>query len=112
MRTTRRKFLRHMSLLTAAAAAPRGYAQHDMHNPVQRGASLLDTNALARYVDKLPIPAVMPKSGLRPSPAHPGLHIPYYRVPMQQFSAPQPAEELLDFVLTANVDSCFCRFCV
>jgi hypothetical protein len=29
-------------------------------------------------------------------------------LPMQQFSAPQPPlEELLDFVLTANVDSCF-----
>jgi hypothetical protein len=29
---------------------------------------------------------------------------------MQQFSAPQPDEELPDFVLTANVDSCFCKF--
>jgi hypothetical protein len=33
--------------------------------------------------------------------------------PMQQLSEPQPAAgELLDFVLTAKVDSCFCRFCV
>ena len=87
MSTTRRKFLRHMSLLTAAAAAPGVYAQHDMHTPVQRGVSLLDTNALARYVDKLPIPAVVPRSGLRLSPAHPGLHVPYYRVPMRQFAA-------------------------
>jgi spore coat protein A, manganese oxidase len=76
-----------MSLLTAAAAAPRGYAHQDMHTPVQRGVSLLDTNALARYVDKLPIPATAPKSGLRPSPAHPELHVPYYRVPMRQFAA-------------------------
>jgi spore coat protein A len=89
MHVTRRKFLRHVSLLTAAAtaAARRGYAAHDMHVVQQREVALLDTNALARYVDRLPIPAIMQKSGLRPSPHGPATHIPYYRVPMRQFKA-------------------------
>ena len=89
MPITRRKFLRHVSLLTAAAtaAARRGYAAHDMHAVQQREVALLDTNALARYVDPLPIPAIMQKSGLQPSPHDPATHIPYYRVPMRQFKA-------------------------
>jgi spore coat protein A len=87
MRTSRRKFLRQMSLLTAIAAARSGYAKHDMHTALQRGVPLVDTNALARYVDPLPVPAVIQKSGLRRSPTHAASHIPYYRVPMRQFEA-------------------------
>jgi spore coat protein A len=87
MKTSRRKFLRHMSLLTTAAAVRTGYADHDMHTAGQPAVALLDTNALARYVDPLPIPAVMRMSGLRRSPIHPGSRIPYYRVPMRQFRA-------------------------
>ncbi|MDB6104455.1 MAG: Multicopper oxidase [Gammaproteobacteria bacterium] len=87
MKTSRRKFLRHMSLLTTAAAVRTGYADHDMHTAAQPGVALLDTNALARYVDPLPIPAVMRMSGLRRSPIHAASRIPYYRVPMRQFQA-------------------------
>jgi len=87
MKITRRRFLRHTSLLTAAAAVRRAYAEHAMHTAEQAGVALLDTNALARYVDPLPIPAVMKTSGLRRSPIDPGSHIPYYRVPMRQFQA-------------------------
>jgi spore coat protein A len=87
MKITRRKFLSRMSLLTTAAAAQRGYANHDMHAAPELGAPLLDTNALARYVSRLPIPTIGQKSGLRSSPLHPGSHIPYYRVPMRQFQA-------------------------
>lgn len=85
MKTTRRKFLRHMSLLTTAAAVRGAYADHDMRIAEQPGVALLDTNSLARYVDPLPIPAVMRMSGLRRSPIHPGSRVPYYRVPMRQF---------------------------
>ena len=87
MKITRRKFLRHTSLLTAAAAVRSGYAEHAMQTAEQPGVALLDTNALARYVDPLPIPAIMKISGLRRSPIHPGSHIPFYRVPMRQFQA-------------------------
>ena len=72
---------------TAATAATGSYANHDMHATAGPEVALLDTNALARYVDPLPIPAAMHKSGLRPSPIHSAGRIPYYRVPMRQFRA-------------------------
>ena len=69
MPVTRRKFLRHVSLLTAAAtaAARRGHAAREMHAVQQRKIALLDTNALVRYVDPLPIPGIMQKSGVQRS---------------------------------------------
>jgi spore coat protein A len=48
---------------------------------------LLETSTLARYVDALPIPAVMKPAGSRPSPANPPLQVPYYHVAMRQFQA-------------------------
>src|SRR6185369_17863804 len=85
----RRKFIRRVSLLTAVATAAvrRGYAAHDMHAVQPREVALLDTNALTRYVDPLPIPAIAQKAGVRPGPHHQSAHIPYYRVPMRQFNA-------------------------
>ena len=76
-----------MSYATAATAVASSYANHDMHAAGGPEVALLDTNALARYVDPLPIPAAMHKSGLRPSPIHSAGRIPYYRVPMRQFRA-------------------------
>jgi len=46
---------------------------------------LLDTNALARFVEPLPIPALAKPIGLRPSPDDAALQIPYYRIAMRQF---------------------------
>jgi spore coat protein A len=62
-------------------------AEHQMSTPEQPAGPLLDTNALARYVDPLPIPPRAKPSGLRPDPKHPTAHIPYYRVAMRQFQA-------------------------
>jgi spore coat protein A len=84
---TRRKFLRHVSLFGAAVATRNGLAGHDMHAPQGPSDDLFDTSALARYVDPLPVPAILRKSGMRASPVDPGVHIPYYRVPMRQFQA-------------------------
>jgi spore coat protein A len=53
----------------------------------QPAISLLDTNALARYVTPLPIPGILPKTGMRASPVHPTSRIPFYHVPMRQFRA-------------------------
>ena len=89
MKTTRRNFLQHMGLLSAAAAASASPLLHGHPAPVP-GAQpepLLDTNVLARYVDPLPIPAMVRPSGMRPSPVNPGTQIPYYRVAMRQFQA-------------------------
>ncbi len=42
--------------------------------------------ALKPFVDPLPIPPVLRPSGLRPSPEHPAVAIPYYRVAMREFA--------------------------
>jgi spore coat protein A len=44
----------------------------------------LHPDALARYVDPLPIPATLAPSGVRPDPTRPGVSIPYYRVAMRE----------------------------
>ena len=87
MKITRRRFLRHLSLLSGTVAVRNGYAGHAPHAAQKPDVALLDTNALARYVSPLAIPRLMQKSGLRSSPVHPASHIPYYRVPMRQFQA-------------------------
>jgi spore coat protein A len=47
--------------------------------------SLLDTNALERFVDPLPIPHTMKPAGARAIPDNPATKAPYYRVAMRQF---------------------------
>jgi spore coat protein A len=88
MRTSRRRFLEQMGWLTAMAAAQNaaGASMHSMA-PGKTPEALLDTNALAHFVDPLPIPQVLKPVGLRPSPADPATQVPYYRVAMRQFEA-------------------------
>jgi spore coat protein A len=85
MLTTRRGFLQQMTWFTAVAATRGVHAGH----ATAAGAPgpLLDTSALARYVDPLPIPALAKPAGVRPSPVDPALQVPYYRVAMRQFQA-------------------------
>ena len=82
MRTTRRRFLQQMSWLTAATAA---HGAHIMQPAA--AARLLDTRALAHFVDPLPIPALAKPAGLRPSPANPARQVPWYHIAMRQFQA-------------------------
>jgi spore coat protein A len=44
----------------------------------------LDPNSLAKFVDPLPIPAVISPSGVRPSPEDAKAQIPYYKVAMRE----------------------------
>jgi len=83
MRTTRRRFLQNMTWATAAVATHRVDSGHAASPGVS--APLLDTSALARFVDPLPIPALAKPAGLRPSPADPTAQIPYYRIFMRAF---------------------------
>jgi len=99
MKTTRRRFVQHLSMITAATAARGAYAAgqtaqtgHTMSSgvmspPAKPSEPLFDTSALARYVDPLPIPAFAKPSGLRPNPAYPAMNVPYYRIAMRQFQA-------------------------
>ncbi len=47
-------------------------------------AQPLHPDALARFVDPLPIPPVLEPDGMRPDPDSPGQSIAYYRVPMRE----------------------------
>ena len=91
MEITRRRFVQHLGLLTAASAAHGAYAAaqtgHKMSAPPPSTEPLLDTAALARFVDPLPIPVLARPSGLRTDPGNPASQIPYYRIAMQQFQA-------------------------
>jgi spore coat protein A len=91
METTRRRFVQHLSLVTAAAAAHRAYAgeqaAHVDSHPAQPKELLFNTSTLSRYVDPLPIPALARPSGLRADPGNRGVQIPYYRIAMQAFQA-------------------------
>ena len=86
MGITRRRFLERLSWLAAAAAA-RSAGAHNMHamRPAKPLEPLLDTNALARYFDPLPIPAPAKPFGLRASPIDPARQVPYYRIAARQF---------------------------
>ena len=87
MKTTRRAFLEGVSLLSSAAVFRGVCAAHDMNAAAAPAPTLLDTSRLAKYVDRLPIPGVLRRSGLRPDPTQRGApRIPYYRVPMRQFA--------------------------
>jgi spore coat protein A, manganese oxidase len=81
MQFTRRRFLEHMGWLTAATAA---HGSHIMQAP-SAAPKLLDTRSLARFVDPLPIPAVVKPAGTKPSPADATSQIPYYRIVMHEF---------------------------
>lgn len=83
MRSTRRRFLQNIAWMTTAAVLP---GEHEKHaNAPGESAKLMNTSALARFVDPLPIPALAKATGLRPSPADPSLQIQYYRIGMRQF---------------------------
>src|ERR1700678_525536 len=87
MTITRRDFL-HTSTLLAGAALTNQTAQ--THHAMQKASSLrarpvLNTNALAQFVDALPIPSAARSTELRPNPANLEENIPFYRLAMRPF---------------------------
>jgi spore coat protein A, manganese oxidase len=74
---TRREFLRSSGMLAAGLAIGQ--------NPYSTGfigRPLLDLSKLEKFVDALPIPAIVQPRGTRPSPDDSSLQIPYYRLTM------------------------------
>src|SRR5262249_9137470 len=55
--------------------------------PASKAPELLNTRALAHFVDPLPIPMVAKPVGMRPSSSNPESQVPYYRIVMRQFQA-------------------------
>lgn len=88
-------------LFAATLAAPwyrqRGLLAHDMGKPLvpicnmpptaPDIASPLHPDALARFVDPLPIPRVLVPDGLRPDPQQANRKIPFYRISMREMRA-------------------------
>ena len=86
-RTTRRRFLEQVGYFAAAGAlAPEASASHVMQ-VAGAAPQLLDTSALARFVDPLPIPALAVPTGTKPSPTDVTVQVPSYRIVMRQFQA-------------------------
>jgi spore coat protein A len=89
----RRKFLTISSVAAAAALSQRvARSQHagmTMSHPAAGGAAvpnrpLLDLTHVARYVDPLPVPAVLQMQGTHPDPEHPRHRLPYAEVVMRE----------------------------
>ena len=55
--------------------------------PAPKFRTQLDVSSLAQFVDPLPIPEIAKSNELRPSPDNPAIKLPYYRIPMREFSA-------------------------
>lgn len=84
MKIPRRSFVQKMAYAGAGMAARSAYSGDHKMSGADAQPSLLDTNALARFVDPLPIPKVLVPTGFRPSPTDPAKQIPYYRIAMRQ----------------------------
>ena len=83
MHSTRRRFLAQLGWLGAAVKA---FGAHSMQ-PAGSVPRLIDTRALPRFVDRLPIPPRAIPAGHKPDPADPGSQVPYYRIVMRAFQA-------------------------
>jgi spore coat protein A, manganese oxidase len=79
---TRRKFL-HNSGLATAALLMKQLPSLDQAPAVK--ALTLDPNALAKFVDPLPIPVTAQPSEHRASPANPAVKVPYYKLGLRPF---------------------------
>jgi spore coat protein A len=79
---TRRKFLHCSGWATTAVLMNQLPAF--AHTPAAQAATL-DPNTLAKFVDPLPIPAIVQPSRYQASPADPTVKIPYYRQALRVF---------------------------
>ena len=82
---TRRKFLQRSSLLATTLAAGKSGLLNAIAqaHAVPSIAPALDVNALAQFVDPLPIPEIAHSQGYRPSPADPKQNVAFYRIQAQ-----------------------------
>jgi spore coat protein A len=80
---TRREFVRNSGLFAAGLFA----GQANVHKTGVIARPQLNLESLERFVDPLPVPAIIRPKGTRPHPEPGGQPVPYYRVPMRAFSA-------------------------
>jgi len=77
---TRREFLQSSGILVASLAA----RQTNVHRTGIIARPPLNLESIEKFVDPLPIPGIVRPQGSRPSPAHPGIAVPYYRLAMRE----------------------------
>ena len=77
---TRRSFLQQSGLLAAGMAM--GHSA--VRKLIPPASSVLDVNALARFVDRLPIPKIATPEDTRANPDGSVAQIPYYRIAMRE----------------------------
>ena len=79
---TRREFLQSSGVLAVGLVMGQGSTQRTGIVALP----LLKVEALEKFVDPLPIPIVLRPSGSRPSPEQSNAPIPFYRLPMREFT--------------------------
>jgi spore coat protein A len=68
-----------------AASATASASMRGMEPAPER--QMLNPMTLTRFVDPLPVPALAPSDGMRPSPRDRKVQLPYYRIEMTEFAA-------------------------
>jgi spore coat protein A, manganese oxidase len=78
----------HVGSAQAGSASEAGSAAHSMAaaQPVPQ-RQMLNPVTLTKFVDALPIPAIIPSVGTRPSPRNRKVALPYYRIEMAELEA-------------------------
>ncbi|MGA8540786.1 MAG: hypothetical protein WB566_14885, partial [Terriglobales bacterium] len=74
-------------MTTMALGCCRALGQQLTHPVPSTLRKQLVANSLTQFVDPLPLLETIQPTGHRPSPDHPRVQLPYYRVPMRQFEA-------------------------
>jgi spore coat protein A len=82
----RRDFLVRAALTQTLLKAEPGRPQM-VHLPVVQAPPLLNLAKLSAFVDPLPRPPIAQPAGLKPNPSYGKKQIPFYRVPIQEFSS-------------------------
>ena len=80
---TRRKFLTNSAILGAGFAM----GQTNVHRTGIVARPLVNLDTLEKFVDSLPIPAVVRPVGRRPNPEHASSQVPCYRLAMRQIAS-------------------------
>jgi len=84
---TRRDFLQRSSVLATTLATGKSGLLNAMAHKMPLMPTALDVGTLEPFVDRLPIPEVARRDGMRPSPTDAKLSIPFYRVQAQAIAS-------------------------
>jgi len=73
------------AVVKSLAASESGHHQMAHMPPVATAPKLLNVEKLTPFVDPLPLPRIAQRTGMMASPTNRKKHVPFYRVPIQEF---------------------------